>query len=129
MRRSSARHGGASVDNVELHLSRRLDFEEGLQPDFEIGHGWRRRAHRRRRAGRLPERGWALACGSSASVIGDGATICDDARLGGTNAVIGESARVTDCIVFQHRLSGRAGAVLRDTIVANEPLDMRHSKA
>src|SRR5450631_3717498 len=44
MRHSSARHGalrlGASVaDNVELHLSRRLHFEEGLQPDFEIAHG------------------------------------------------------------------------------------------
>ena len=44
MRHSSARHGalrlGASVaDNVELHLSRRLDFEEGVQPDFEIAHG------------------------------------------------------------------------------------------
>jgi hypothetical protein len=27
------------ADNVELHLLRRLDFEESLQPDFEIAHG------------------------------------------------------------------------------------------
>jgi hypothetical protein len=27
------------ADNVELHLWWRLDFEEGLQPDFEIAHG------------------------------------------------------------------------------------------
>jgi hypothetical protein len=31
---------GASVaDDVELHLSRRLAFQEGLQSDFEIAHG------------------------------------------------------------------------------------------
>jgi NDP-sugar pyrophosphorylase family protein len=59
------------------------------------------------------------------SVIGDGVTIGDDARLERAivwnNTTIGDGAQLTDTVVgIDYRVA--AGANLRDTIVANEPI-------
>jgi NDP-sugar pyrophosphorylase family protein len=59
------------------------------------------------------------------SVIGDGVTIGDDARLERAivwdNATIGDRAQLTDSVVgIDYAVA--ADAVLRDTIVANEPV-------
>jgi NDP-sugar pyrophosphorylase family protein len=59
------------------------------------------------------------------SVIGDGVTVADDARLERAivwdNATIGERARLTDTIVGIDYVVP-AGSDLHDTIVANEPV-------
>jgi mannose-1-phosphate guanylyltransferase len=59
------------------------------------------------------------------SVIGDGVTVGDDARLERTivwdNAAIGEGAQLTDTVVgIDYHVP--PGTVLRETIVANEPV-------